>query len=145
MWENYLINTQRAKISSLPTHFQFKSNIGLKTLPHLFLEWTVSVNQILTWLSQPKQNMMLTSSDADILQGCWGGWRSRYSFTNFLQGECSPDDRELTITYVKNMIFIKYSGICLSLRYDHIWCGLLVQVNNIIKGINVYYILDNIY
>lgn len=144
MWENFLINTQRAKISSLPTNLQFKSNIGLKTLPHLFLEWTVSVNQILTWLSQPKQNMNWPAQ-MQIFSRCWGGWRSRFSFTNFLQGQCSPDDRESTITYVKNMIFIKYSGICLSLRYDHIWCGLLVQVNNIIKGINVYYILDNIY
>lgn len=49
---------------------------------------------------------------------------------NFFQGECSLDDRELTFSYVKNMIFIYCSEIFLYLRFDHIWCDLWLQVIN---------------
>lgn len=58
-----------------------------------------------------------------------GGWGSVLNL-NFFQGECSLDDRELTFSYVKNMIFIYCSEIILYLRFDHIWCDLWLQVIN---------------
>lgn len=50
---------------------------------------------------------------------------------NFFQGECSPDDRELTFRYVKNVIFISAVKF-VSVYFLIMW----LLVINMIKWIN---------
>lgn len=44
-----------------------------------------------------KTKNALTGSNAEVFQGCGGGWRSKFDFINLLQRECGSDNRELIL------------------------------------------------
>lgn len=51
-------------------------------------------NLLIKQLSRSKTKNALAGSDADIFQGCGGGWISRFNFMNFFQGQYDLDDGE---------------------------------------------------
>lgn len=52
-----------------------------------------------------KTENALTGSNAEVFQGCGGGWRSKFDFIKFLQRECVSDNRELIFTLSINSEF----------------------------------------